>query len=65
MERYITLRLHRDGWFADFHHDEKIRQLFGSTILPTAYTANAAPLVVLVAIQKLNPGIRVTIGPAL
>ena len=51
MERYITLRLHRDGWFADFHHDEKIRQLFGSTILPTAYTGKGGPLVVLVAIQ--------------
>ena len=65
MERYITLTLRHDGWFADFHNDEEIRQLFGSTVLPTAYTANAAPLVVLHAIRKLNPGLRVTIGPAL
>jgi len=61
----IEIRSHRDGWFADFCHDEEIRKLFGATILPTPFTARAPIERVLAEIRRLNPGAAVSIGTPL
>ena len=39
----------------------KIRALFGTDILPTAFTSEAVPTVVKRAIEKLNPGVEVNL----
>lgn len=62
--KQITIRWSKEGWLADFHHDEGIRKLFGGTVLPTAFTAQAPAAKVLASIQALNPSCKVSIGEA-
>jgi hypothetical protein len=52
-----TIILHHTptGWMADFKDDERVRRLFGGTMIPTAFTARAPAQQVLQAIQSLNP----------
>jgi hypothetical protein len=52
----ITLFKTAQGWMADFHGDKEVASLFGGTILPTAFTAQAEASKVLAAIQRRNPG---------
>jgi hypothetical protein len=55
----MTLTLYRDSGMWCVRHtgrgSEKIRDLFGTDVLPTAFTANADPVTVYTAISKLNP----------
>lgn len=53
--RYITLRNTPTGWLANFHEDAELLALFGTTEIPTAYTAQATPAHVLERISDLNP----------
>ena len=43
------------GWMADFINDAEMQELFGTTIIPTAYTAQADVAHVMREIQALNP----------
>jgi hypothetical protein len=61
----IKIRSHRDGWFADFEHDEEVFRLFGSTILPTPFTLATPIERVLVEVQRLNPSAIVSLGSPL
>lgn len=55
MLKLITLRNTPQGWTANYHGDAEIFDLFGTTELPTAYTARARPGFVLERISALNP----------
>ncbi len=50
----ISLSLTPAGWVAK-HSDPEIYRLFKTDTLPTAFTAAAAPMVVLAEIRRLNP----------
>jgi len=52
-----SLRIFRNaqGWAVEFVDDPTIQSLFGSTILPTPYTAAMPAMNVLKKIQELNP----------
>mgnify|MGYP001604594571 CR=1 FL=1 len=49
------------GWAADFVGDREIRRSFGTTLIPTAFTARAKADVVLAAIERLNPAAMVEV----
>ncbi len=55
--------LHRDaqGWKATYRglHAERVRALFGTDTLLTAFTVRAAASTVKAAIEALNPGVEV------
>lgn len=53
----ITLRRESNCWTATWAgpRAEEIKSLFGTATIPTAFTASAAPDVVLAAVKKLNP----------
>ncbi len=60
----IILRCYNGQWHG-LHTGplgDQVQQLFGTAILPTAYTANAKALDVLAAIKRLNPGTSVILG---
>lgn len=59
----IKLSCTDNGWIAEYFGDgaDVIRQLLGTTILPTAYTAQADAAMVLAMIERLNPGYTVTV----
>jgi len=50
----IKLYKYKSCWMAE-HDDPAIKKLFGSGILPTAFTSNAPADVVLREIESLNP----------
>lgn len=43
------------GWMADFVGDPDMLDLFGTTIIPTAFTAQADQMQVFKEISNLNP----------
>jgi len=59
----IYLRLCRTGYIARWEGPEAARifDLFGTTEIPTGFTAHAAPDVVLAEIQRLNPDCTVSL----
>jgi hypothetical protein len=59
----IELSRTEQGWVAEYYGDgaEVIQQLLGTTILPTAYTAQAEAATVRRTIERLNPGYTVTV----
>lgn len=50
------------GWLGNFVGDAEIEQLFGTTLIPTAYTERASATAVLTGVERLNPGVSVTVG---
>jgi hypothetical protein len=61
------IRLYRvpTGWIADMREAAdvaRVRQLFGTDQIPTAYTAHADPYTVRDAIARLNPEERVLVA---
>lgn len=56
----IELILGNTGWACRFVDDPEILELFGTDVIPTPYTRNAAPLMVKEAIQARNPHAYVT-----
>ena len=60
----IVLRSSRDGWMAEFYgpHADEVVRLFGTNVLPTAFTSQAEHSVVKAEIDRLNPGIEVVLG---
>ena len=57
--KMIIISKNQDAWFADFVGDSTMFEAFGTTLIPTAFTANAEKATVLEAIKKLNPGYEV------
>ena len=62
-----TLRLKKgpDAWYVDFAETEqaaRIRDLFGTTVIPTPFTASADAARVISAVAKLNPGYAVVLA---
>jgi hypothetical protein len=55
----IALIQTANAWFADFGNDAEILALFGSTILPTAFSHDARYADVRARIQQINPGYEV------
>jgi hypothetical protein len=55
----IKIWLFRDGWMADFEGNEEVRALFGTTVIPTAYTARMTREEVIKELTALNPDYRV------
>ena len=60
--KQIDLRLTETGWVANFVGNEEVRRSFGTTVIPTAFTAHADPQRVLQVIRTLNPGVEVRIA---
>ena len=60
MEGMSMMKLFKNdqGWMVQTD-DPKVRELFGTDTIPTAFTAKADPVRVLAAIQALNPGVQV------
>jgi hypothetical protein len=60
----ITLYRGADSWLAHWQGDDaaEIKRLFGTDILPTAYTAQAAGDTVQAEISRLNPERVVRLG---
>ena len=60
MKREIVLQNTASGivchWYADGEPDARVQALFGTHILPTAFTALADPIKVTSEIRRLNPG---------
>lgn len=56
--------LNQGGWFATYTgpHTAGIVALFGTGTLPLPYTAQAAPAVVLAAVQAQNPACLVVLA---
>lgn len=57
----IELYWSPQGWLADFVGDAGIKRSFGTTLIPTAFTARAKADVVLDAISRLNPSAIVSV----
>ncbi len=60
MKKRIILERFKVGWFATFQDeeggpDQEIKNLFGSHIIPTAFTCQASCEKVRAEIQALNP----------
>ena len=62
MTKHITLSRTSKGWMAYYHGDAEMIALFGTDILPTAFTAQAEAEYVLAAIQHLNKDCKVTVA---
>lgn len=60
----ITLFRTSQAWMADYAgpHAVNIERLFGTTLLPTAFTAKALPETVKRTIQSLNPAVIVELA---
>ena len=56
------IRLYRSNnqWIADHEGDARVRQLFGTTRIPTIFTTTTPDYVVMAKIQSLNPDKIVT-----
>lgn len=57
----IELYWSPQGWLADFVADAGVKRAFGTTLIPTAFTARAKAHVVLAAIQRRNPDCAVIV----
>ena len=57
--KVIKLINSRQGWLARFVDNKEIKDLFGTDTIPTAFTEQASPMVVLQAIQAKNQGYKV------
>ena len=53
------------GWMADFGNDAEILSVFGTSIIPTAFTSRATASVVRAEISRLNPEHNVIVDPTL
>ena len=51
------------GWMADFGNDAEILSVFGTSIIPTAFTSRATASVVHAEIARLNPEHNVIVDP--
>ena len=51
------------GWMADFGNDAEILSVFGTSIIPTAFTSRATAAVVHAEISRLNPECSVIVDP--
>ena len=51
------------GWMADFGDDAEILSVFGTSIIPTAFTSRATASVVHAEISRLNPECNVIVDP--
>ncbi len=60
----IVLHGSSSGWVAESFgpHADEIVALFGTNVIPTAFTSRASGQDVKEAIQKLNPGVDVVLG---
>lgn len=58
----IILTLEGENWFADFHKDQQIEELFGSTKILTPFTGLTPAAVVLACVQGRNPNCSVELG---
>lgn len=61
MEKQINIRKSETGYSAEFVGDSEIFNLFGSTVLPLPFTAQAALAVVVEDVKRRNPGARVEV----
>lgn len=63
MNNTITVMRSEQGWIAHFEgpHAADIRETFGTVMIPTAFTADAAATVVRDAIESANPDCEVYI----
>lgn len=55
----IYIQRYPQGWMADFRDTDKaeyVRGLFGQTVIPTAFTAQAHVRLVKTELRRLNPG---------
>ena len=52
------------GWMADFGNDAEILSVFGTSIIPTAFTSRATASVVRAEIARLNPECNVIVDPS-
>ena len=59
----IVLRRTEQGWMAGWYgpEAEAIKKLFGSTLLPTGFTAHAEVATVRDSVAKWNPGYVVVV----
>lgn len=53
--KVIKLINSNQGWLARFIDDEKVLRLFGTDTIPTPFTEEASPMLVLNEIKKRNP----------
>ncbi len=60
MRHTITLYRSAQAWMS-VNSDPKVRDLFGTDVLPTAFPAAADESTVLARIQALNPDCEVTV----
>ena len=60
--KQIRLFKTANGWMADFVGDSEIQSLFGTTIIPTAFTAQANQWDVFKEISRLNPQCEVVLA---
>ena len=59
---YIHCDEQADVWTADFRdadNPESVRELFGSTVIPTSYRAGAYGSSVALCLKERNPGHRI------
>ena len=62
MKNSIVLILKGNVWCAK-HSDSRIKELFGTEILPTPFSSDAFPDTVQKKIARLNPDCEVTLDP--
>lgn len=60
--KQIRLFKTANGWMTDFVGDSEIQSLFGTTIIPTAFTAQADSQDVIEEISRLNPRYEVVLS---
>lgn len=64
-KQILVLVTDGQAYHADYSSTDEaddMRRLFGTTIIPTAFTANADPTMVQAEIQRLNPQYDVMFG---
>lgn len=57
----IKLFKTESGWMADFVGDEEVKAAFGTTVIPTAFTAKAPAREVVNTLVMLNPECAVSV----
>lgn len=62
MNSIILFRDHKQGWMAQYLGPirEEVIVLFGTDVLPTAFTSDAPAAAVIREIGRLNPGVHVS-----
>lgn len=62
MNQIILFTEHSKGWMAQYlgPHRTDIIALFGTDVLPTAFTSNALACDVIAEVSRLNPGVQVS-----